>query len=101
MPKIAVIGAGGHARSSINLLINYLGNKSNIYIYDDSFANNIETINLIPLIGGINDIKSNQDVFLSIGNNNLRKKYFFKFKDQIIKSNIIHDKSLQENDVKV
>ena len=97
MSKIAVIGAGGHTRSSINLLLNYF-DSNDIGIYDNYFSkeNRQEIINSIPLIGNIDDIKLDQGVFLSVGDNSLRKKYFLKFKDQIIKKTIFHGDSLQE-----
>jgi len=97
LPEIAVIGAGGHSKSSINLLLNYF-DSNNIGIYDNYFSkeNRQEIINSIPLIGNIDDIKLDQSVFLSVGDNSLRKKYFLKFKDQIIKKTIFHGDSLQE-----
>ena len=99
MTKVAIIGAGAHTRSSINLLLNYF-NSDDIRIYDDSFVKGEqEMISSIPLIGCINDIELEQDVFLSIGNNDLRKKYFLKFKDKIIRNTIFHSDSLQEKDV--
>ena len=81
MTKIAIIGAGGHTRSSINLLLNYF-DSHDIGIYDDFFVKDSkqEIISSIPLMGNIDDIKLNQGVFLSIGDNSLRKKYFLKFK---------------------
>ncbi len=99
MTKIAIIGFGGHTRSSINLLLSYF-NSNDICIYDNSFSGNKqEAINSIPLIGPINDIKPNQDIFLSIGSNFLRKKYFLKSKDQIIKCTLFHRDSRQEKSV--
>ena len=99
MTKIAIIGSGGHTISSINLLLNYF-NSDDICIYDNSFVEDKqEVINSIPLIGSIDDIELDQDVFLSIGDNNLRKKYFLKFKNQIIRNTIFHSDSLQEKDI--
>jgi len=97
--KIAIIGAGGHTRTSINLLLNCFNNKE-IVIYDDSFAKDKkqEIVKGIPLIGNIDDIKSNQSIFLSVGDNSLRKEYFLRFKDQVIKDNISHSDSSQEED---
>jgi UDP-N-acetylbacillosamine N-acetyltransferase len=98
--KVAIVGAGSHTKSSINLLMSYF-NISDMCIYDSSFVEGEqEVINSIPLIGSIDDIELNQDVFLSIGDNNLREKYFLKFKDQVIKKNLFHESSLQEKDVK-
>ena len=99
LSKIAIIGSGSHTRSSINLLLNYF-DINDICIYDNSFEiNNQEIINSIPLVGNIDDIESSQDIFLSIGDNNLRKKYFLKFKNQIIKNSLLHSASLQEKDI--
>ncbi len=99
MTKIAIIGSGGHTTSSINLLLNYF-DSDDICIYDNSFVEDKqEIINSIPLIGSINDIELDQDIFLSIGDNNLRKKYFLKFKNQIIRNTIFHSDSLQEKDI--
>ena len=83
----------------MNLLLNYFNDKE-IGIYDDSFAkdNKQEVVNGIPLIGNIDDIKSNQGIFLSVGDNGLRKEYFLRFKDQIIKDTISHSDSSQEKD---
>jgi UDP-N-acetylbacillosamine N-acetyltransferase len=97
--KIAIIGSGSHTRSSINLLLNYF-DINDICIYDNSFLiDNQEIINLIPLIGSIDEIESSQDIFLSIGDNHLRKKYFLRFKNQIIRNTIFHIASLQEKDI--
>ncbi len=99
MTKIAIIGSGSHTRSSTNLLLNYFG-SSDMCIYDDSFVEDEqEIINSIPLIGSVSDIEPSQDIFLSIGDNNLRKKYFLKFKKQIIRNTVFHNSSLQEKNI--
>ena len=99
MSKIAIVGSGGHVRSSTNLLLKYFDNDD-MFIYDDSFIEGKqEMVNLIPLMGNINDIKLDRSVFLSIGDNNLRKKYFLRFQNQIIRKNLFHDSSLQEKGV--
>jgi len=97
--KIAIVGSGSHSSSSINLLLKYFS-ITNMGIYDNSFGEGAqELIRSIELIGGIDDIKVNQDVFLSIGDNSLRKKCFLKFKDQVIKKNLFHNNSIQEKEV--
>ena len=99
MTKVAIIGCGGHTRSSINLLLNYT-NSQDISIYDNSFREGKkEIINSIPLIGSIDDIDPDQDVFLSIGDNNLRKMYFLQYKNQIISNTFFHNDSIQEENV--
>jgi UDP-N-acetylbacillosamine N-acetyltransferase len=96
LTKIAIIGSGGHTRSLTNLLLAYF-NRQDICIYDDSFVKGEkEMINSIPLTGCIDEIKSDQNIFLSIGDNNLRKKYFLRFKNQIMNDSIFHKHSLQE-----
>jgi sugar O-acyltransferase (sialic acid O-acetyltransferase NeuD family) len=97
--KIAIIGAGSHTRSSINLLLTYF-NGSDMSIYDDSFVEGTqEVINSIPLVGSVDDVSLKQSVFLSIGDGAERKRYFLKFKDQILKANIFHSSVLQEEGV--
>ena len=99
--KVAIIGSGSHTRSSINLLTHHFDiNNITFAVYDDSFEDGkTELIQDIPLVGKIDDISSNQKVFLSIGNNKLRKRYFTHFRNQIIEDNIFHLNSLHEKDV--
>ena len=98
--KIAIIGSGGHTRSSINLLLNYF-DSDDIGIYDDSFTEGVqEVINSIPLVGSVGDIKSSQDIFLSIGNSTQRKRCFLKFKEKVLKENVFHSSALQEGSSK-
>ena len=90
MTKIAVIGFGGHTKSLINLLLSTYNSQA-ISIFDDSFREDKqEAINLIPLAGRIDRVKDSQDVILSIGDNNLRKKYFIYFEKQIIRNSLFH-----------
>ena len=99
MTKVAIIGSGSHTRSSINLLLNTF-DAEDISIYDDSFDESArEIINSIPLVGTIGETKLDQLLFLSIGDNSLRKKYFTKYKNQLLKDNIFHHTSFQEKDV--
>lgn len=99
MTKIAIIGSGSHTRSSINLLLDNF-DKEDIQIYDDSYEEGQqEKINSILLTGKISDIHPSQQIFLSIGDNELRKKYFLKFKNQLIKGTSFHKTSFQESGV--
>jgi UDP-N-acetylbacillosamine N-acetyltransferase len=101
LTNIAIIGSGGHARSSINLLLSYF-NVQNINIFDDSFEDGSkEVINSIPLVGLTNAIKPEQKIFLSVGDNYLRRQYFSKYRDQILKDNICHNNSFQEQNIKM
>ena len=97
MKTIAIIGAGGHTRSSINLLKQSF-NKYPFFIYDDSFISNKEEfIHDIKLIGKIKDIPNNSLVFLSAGDNKQRASFFNQFKQALIKENLIHKSSIIEN----
>lgn len=100
MTKVAIIGSGGHTRSSVNLLLRYF-NSSDMSIYDNSFltSGRERIVDSIQLVGGINDVEPSQSVFLSIGDNHLREQYFLRFKGQIIRDNVFHSSSLQEKDV--
>ena len=97
MNKIAVIGAGGHTRALISILLNYF-NPIDIGIYDDSFSGSskLEYIGKIPLVGKIENIESNQRVIISTGDNALRKKYFQMFRKQLVEPSLIHPESIQE-----
>lgn len=100
MNKIAIIGAGSHTRSSVNLLKQHFKIEQ-LKIYDDSFnSENIEYINDIPLVGTISDIDNDEKVFISIGDNKKREEYFDFFHTKVIEDNFIHDKVYLENNIK-
>ena len=101
MNKIAVIGAGSHTRSSINLLKQYYLTEV-FNIYDDNFNIDInEYINDIKLVGRISDIQIDENIFLSIGDNRKREEYYNFFINKVIQSNLIHKKAFLENNIKV
>jgi len=101
MKLISIIGAGGHTRSSINLL-KYNFEKSSLSIFDDSYdCNTKEYINNIELIGEISMISVESLVFLSIGDNNKREYYYNMFKNQIIKENLFHKSSYFEDSISI
>jgi len=96
MHIVYIIGAGGHARSLINLL------ELNSYfirgIYDTNFKRN-ETINGYRLLGTPKDIKKNARLVLAIGDNQKRKFCFKGFYKKLIKKNIIHPLAIIEKRV--
>lgn len=96
--KVAIIGAGGHTRSLMNLLeYNYF---KIVGIFDDSFEiSRAEFINAYPLTGKIDDFPKDVAVVLSIGDNYLRAEFFRKFKPYVVKDNLIHPKSVIEKNV--
>ena len=104
MNKIKIIGAGGHTRSSLNLLRENF-NNSILEIYDDSYSSTSkEHIDGIELVGKISDIKIedvDENIFLSIGDSFKRKNYFNKFLDLVIKENLIHRYAYLEKNIKI
>lgn len=98
--KIYLIGAGGHARSLINLL------KQNNYkivgILDDSFnKQKTEIIEGIKIIGKIKDIKKGANIALSIGDNKKRGRYFSHYKNYVVKNNLIHKQAFLEKNIDI
>lgn len=96
---ISVVGAGGHTRSSINLLEHFFKNEI-ITIYDNNYIPD-ETINGISVVGIENQIPLETKVFLSIGDNGYRKELFKKYYKQIIKQNLIHKMAFCESNMKI
>lgn len=101
MTNISIIGAGGHTRSSINLLKSHFTNTQ-YKIFDDSFSiNTNEYISDIHIVGKIRDIGPDTFVFLSIGDNIKRAKFFNIFQEQLIKQSIFHKSASIEENVKI
>lgn len=102
MKDIAIIGAGGHTRSSVNLLKQYFKNAY-FSIYEDNYNLEVEEyIDDAKVIGTISMIdKKTQNIFLSVGDNNKREKYFNTFNEKIIKENLIHSSSYMEKGIKI
>lgn len=99
MNSIAIIGAGSHTKSSINLLKHYFKNEY-LKIYDDNFkTEQQEFIDDIEVVGKLNEINSDEQIFLSIGNNRDREKYFELFHGRILQNNLIHNTVYQENNI--
>jgi len=99
MNHIAIIGAGSHTRSSINLLRQYFENVA-LSIYDDSYNTyEKEYIHNIKLIGSIKDISKREKLFLSIGDNKIREEFYIKYNKYIIEDNLFHSTSCKENNI--
>lgn len=96
---LAIIGAGGHTRSSLNLL---KGRFNELAIFDQSFdPSQQEVINGVRVQGRIDDIPMDCSIFLSIGDNTRREQYFLQFGGRIIKENMAHASSLVEDHVRL
>lgn len=101
MTKVTIIGAGGHTRSSINLLKYYLPDTE-YEIVDESFIENAnEYIANIKVTGKITDVCSDSSIFLSIGDNQKRKTLFEQFVKQVIKQNLFHKTTIVEDHVEI
>ena len=98
--RLSIIGAGGHARSVINLLQNQ--QFEIVGIYDSSYSYQIkELISGIELKGQPNTVPSNQSLILAIGDNKKRASFYQQFKSQIYKGNIIHTTAYVANSAKI
>ncbi len=97
--RVHIVGAGGHTRSLVNLLSK---NKYLICgIYDNNYDEyNEETIMSSKLIGKISNIRIDDLLILSFGDNSIRKKYFYQYKDQLVIENLIHHKTHIESNFK-
>lgn len=92
---VVVLGAGGHTRSLINLL---LLNKYSIEgIYDDSWKPGVrEHISDVPVKGPLRRIPARYPIVLSIGDNRLRKVMYLKYRKRMLKANVIHPTAIVE-----
>ncbi len=87
MKSVYLIGAGGHARSLINLL--ELNSYSIKGIYDDDFRAN-EKICGYDLKGKTADIKSGFSLVIAKGEIDEREKFYNMFNRQLVTANLIH-----------
>jgi len=100
--KIAIVGAGGHTRSLLNLIDTRIYDVTGIF--DDSYdQSRDEEIMGIKLTGTIQNCGMDCKLVLSFGDNNLRKKIFLTNFSQILTANLVHrtanfeDSSVQGN----
>ncbi len=102
MKNIVIIGAGGHTRSSANLLKQYFKDAS-FLIYDDNYNPKVEEyINDAKIVGTVSNIDNTmRNIFLSVGNNKKRENYFDLFNKIIIKENLIHTSAYLERNIKL
>ena len=89
--KVSVVGAGGHCRSILPIILN--SNYEVFGVFDDNFSENEEVYPNIFLKGKLKDIEGK--VCLAIGNNDLRKKLFNDL--DCIEKSLIHSAAYVEN----
>ena len=87
-----ILGSGGHSRVILENL--YIIKKKNIKIYDFNFSSKKNNIILKSKVRDFKKISKKEfskknNLFLAIGDNNTRKKYFDKFKTKIKIPNLI------------
>jgi sugar O-acyltransferase (sialic acid O-acetyltransferase NeuD family) len=96
MGEVAIIGAGGHARTLINIL------ELRAYqvkgVYDDNFKEEYrgEIIEGYPLLGGLEAIDPSEKVIIAKGNCQDLKKLSDQFQSQLLDDNLIHPSALVE-----
>ena len=94
--SIAIVGAGGHTRSTLNLI-----NREEfeiIGIYDESFSSKSnEEILGVEVKGTIQDIPANAEIVLSVGDNSRRRTLYREFESRIIPQNLVHRSSIVED----
>ena len=91
-----VLGFGGHSRVILENL--YILNKKNIKIYDFYFSNRKKNTIFKSKVYDYKkiskkEISKKNNLYLAIGNNETRKKYFNNFKDKIKMPNLISKNS--------
>lgn len=95
-PKLHVIGAGGHARSYINLMqtakLDVAGVFDSLYI-----PGTPEIICGVHLIGTLDDILPDHILALAVGDNQKRKDFLDQFHPQVYAGNVVHPSAVIEN----
>ncbi len=89
---LAMIGAGGHARSLISLL------ESRSFriqgIFDDSYAPGIEEqICGYPLLGNLEQALTAAPLVLAIGDNDRRAELFARFRARLHRESLLHQRA--------
>jgi len=95
MNNIIIIGSGGHTRAVVSTLLATKISKKKLNIIDLNYKNKKEYILGVPVIGPLNKLEKfsvqSSSIFLSVGENNLRK---LLMKKPLIKKfkmiNVIH-----------
>lgn len=91
-----ILGSGGHSRVILENL--YILKKKNIKIYDFNFSSKKNNTILKSKVNDFKkiskkEISKKNNIFLAIGDNALRKKYFMRYRDKINIPNLISKNS--------
>lgn len=99
--KISIIGAGGHCRPLLDVLLEKF-KKKNLSIYDLDFKKRTKELILgIKIQGGISKLKKKTFPFLAIGNNYKREAIYNSLKIKYNLKNLISKTSKISNFVKL
>jgi len=91
--NLYLVGAGGHARSLLNLA--ELSGLKITGIYENNFTDG-EQVNHCNITGTLSDIKKDDILILAIGDNVKREYIFQKHRAQIYEDGLIHPSALLE-----
>lgn len=98
--EVCLLGAGGHARSLLNLL--ELAGLAVTGIYDDSYeAGKKEMISGYELKGRPADLSAGVAVVLAVGDNRRRQEAFELFSKAVYRANLLHPRACLENRVTI
>lgn len=98
--EVCLLGAGGHARSLLNLL--ELAGLAAYGVYDDSYeAGKKETINGYELKGRPADLPAGAAVVLAVGDNRRRQEAFEHFSTAVYRTNLLHPRACLEKRVTI
>jgi sugar O-acyltransferase (sialic acid O-acetyltransferase NeuD family) len=96
LKRVAILGAGGHARTLISLL-----SRMEIEVeglYDDNFNPQVkEVIEGYPLLGSYSDVQKEAEVVISKGSIEDRYELYKQFEQQLFQPNVIHDSAVIES----
>jgi sugar O-acyltransferase (sialic acid O-acetyltransferase NeuD family) len=96
--EIYLIGAGGHARSLLNLL--ELNHFQIAGVFDENYSpGKPERISGYPLIGRPGDSDGDKILVLAIGDNHSRARALMEYHDRVEPDNIVHPSAIIENRV--
>lgn len=95
---VSILGAGGHARSLVNLLER--GRYRIGGIYDASFEEG-ECVAGYPVLGKLDDIPAGTEIVISVGENAGRRRLFEQFGNRVLSDNLVHGNAEIERDVRL
>mgnify|MGYP006141363031 FL=1 len=96
--SISVIGAGGHSRTVVQLLMDEGFDVEGVY--DDSFSGQDEKIVGVPLKGFVSLVPKGSECVLAIGDNYSRREYFRSLSN-VMKTTVSHASAIVSSSAKL